>query len=171
MSKYKRIYLPDRSYFFTVVTANRKTIFAEDKNVQFLKAAFRYVQSRKPFKMDAICVLPDHLHCIWTMQGDYNYSIRWQMIKTHFSRRYRHQNPESKHIKIWQPRYWEHMIRDQDDFHRHIDYIHNNPVKHDWVKSARDWPYSSFTKYLTKGGYDAGWGDCEPVSINGMQCE
>ena len=101
MSNYKRIYLPNNSYFFTVVTANRKPLFAEDENVQLLKAAFRYVQSRKPFKIVAICVLPDHLHCIWTMQDDCNYSIRWQMIKTHFSRRYRNQRPEFKQSKIY----------------------------------------------------------------------
>ncbi len=77
MSSYKRVYLPGHSYFFTVVTANRKNLFAEDKNVQLLKAAFRYVQSRKYFKIEAICILPDHLHCMWSMPEDCNYSIRW----------------------------------------------------------------------------------------------
>ena len=171
MSSYKRIYLPNNSYFFTVVTANRKALFAEDKNVQLLKTAFRYVQSRKPFKIDAICILPDHLHCIWTMQDDCNYSIRWQMIKTDFSRRYRHQNREPKQAKIWQSRYWEHVIRDQDDFDKHVDYVHYNPVKHGLVKSVKDWSYSSFNKYVTKGYYNSGWGDFEPDSIVGMWCE
>ena len=171
MSRYKRIYLSGHSYFFTVVTANRKALFAEDENVQLLKTAFRYVQSRKPFKIEAICILPDHLHCIWTMQDDSNYSIRWQMIKTDFSRRYRHQNKEQKQAKIWQSRYWEHVIRDQVDFDKHVDYVHYNPVKHGLVKSVKDWSYSSFNKYVTKGYYDSAWGDCEPDSTVGMWCE
>ncbi|RKZ65993.1 MAG: transposase [Gammaproteobacteria bacterium] len=171
MSSYKRIFLPNNSYFFTVVTANRNPFFAGDENVQLLKTAFFYVQSRKPFKIEAICILPDHLHCIWTMLDDSNYSIRWQMIKTDFSRRYRYQNREQKQTKIWQSRYWEHVIRDQDDFDKHVDYIHYNPVRHGLVKSVKDWSYSSFNKYVTKGYYDSGWGDCEPDSTVGMWCE
>ena len=101
MSNYKRVYLPNHSYFFTVVTANRNDIFAENKNVDLLKSAFRYVQSRKYFNIDAICILPDHLHCIWTMQDDCNHSVRLQMIKTFFTREYRKQNPEQKHRSIW----------------------------------------------------------------------
>ena len=171
MSNYKRAYLPNHSYFFTVVTANRSPVFAEDKNIQLLRTAFRDVRLRKPFTIEAICVLPDHMHCIWTMQNDCNYSIRWQMIKTYFSRRYRHQHPELKQTKIWQPRYWEHVIRDQDDFNKHVDYIHYNPVKHGLIKSVKDWRYSSFRKFYAQGYYDAGWGDGEPISIFGMQCE
>lgn len=171
MSNYKRIYLPNHSYFFTVVTANRKPIFAEDENVQLMKAAFRYVQLRKPFKMEAICILPDHLHCIWTMEDDCNYPMRWQMIKTHFSRRYRHQHPELRQFKIWQPRYWEHVIRDEDDWQRHLDYLHYNPVKHGLVEAVTNWHYSSFNKYVTKGYYDVSWGDSEPDTIAGLDCE
>jgi len=116
-------------------------------------------------------VLPDHMHCIWEMQNDCNYSIRWQMIKTCFSRRYRHQNPELKQTKIWQPRYWEHVIRNQDDLNKHVDYIHYNPVKHGLVKAVGSWPYSSYRKFLSRGIYDDEWGSNEPVSIVGMQCE
>ena len=154
-----------------MVTANRKPLFAEDENVQLLKAAFRYVQSCKPFKIEAICVLPDHLHCIWTMQDDCNYSMRWQMIKTHFSRRYRNQRPEFKQSKIWQPRYWEHVVRDQDDFDKHVDYVHYNPVKHGLVKSVKDWRYSSFGKFYEQGFYEEGWGDDKPNTIIGLHCE
>ena len=124
MSNYNRIYLSGFSYFFTVVTYHRCNLFSVDENVQLLKASFRYVQSRKPFKIVAISILPDHLHCIWTMPGDCNHSVRWQMIKTQFTRQFRYQSPEFKQNKIWQPRYWDHMIRNQDDLHRHIDYIH-----------------------------------------------
>jgi len=171
MSNYKRVCLPNHSYFFTVVTANRQPLFSKDKNVQLLKSAFRDVQSRKPFKTEAICVLPEHLHCIWTMLDDCNYSIRWQVVKTYFSRQYRFHNPELKRIQIWQPRYWEHTIHDQDDFDKHVDYIHYNPVKHGLVNAVGDWPYSTYRKFLSRGYYDDGWGSNEPVSIAGMQCE
>ena len=171
MSNYKRIYFSNRSYFFTVVTHNRIKLFAEDKNVQLLKSAFRCVLSRKPFKIEAICILPDHLHCIWTMTEDSNYSIRWQMIKTNFSRQHRCQNPEFKQKKLWQPRFWEHVIRDKDDMHRHIDYIHYNPVKHGLVESVGDWRYCSFVKFQDQGFYEKGWGESEPESVVGLQLE
>lgn len=171
MSNYKRVYLHGRSYFFTVVTANRCNLFTEEKNIQLLKAALRYVRLRKPFKIEAICVLPDHLHCIWTMQDDSNHSVRWQMVKTYFSRQFRFQNPGIEQNKIWQPRYWEHMIRNQDDLHRHIDYIHYNPVKHGLVGSVKDWRYSSFCRFCEQGWYEGGWGDDEPDTIIDLHCE
>lgn len=101
MSNYRRVYLPNHSYFFTVVTAYRKRIFAEEENVNLLKAALRYTQSRKPFRIDAICILPDYLHCLWTMGEDCNHSVRWQMIKTSFTRRFRQQKPELKQSNVW----------------------------------------------------------------------
>ena len=171
MSKYKRMYLPGNSYFFTVVTENRINLFSEQESIQLLRAAFRYVQLRKPFKIEAICVLPDHIHCIWVMEKDVNYSMRWQMIKTYFTRQYRYQNPDLKQKKLWQSRFWEHVIRDQDDWRRHIDYIHYNPVKHDLVESAKDWRYSSFCKFYEQGYYESGWGDSEPDLIRGLNCE
>lgn len=139
--------------------------------MELLKAAFRYVLSRKPFKFEAICVLPDHMHCIWTMQNDCNYSIRWQMIKMHFSRLYRQQHPDYQKKSIWQPRYWEHVIRNQRDFDKRLDYLHFNPVKHGLVESVNDWPYSSYSKYLAKGYYESAWGDVEPESIMGLSYE
>jgi putative transposase len=154
-----------------VVTASRKPLFAEDINVELLKSAFRYTQSRKQFKINAICVLPDHLHCLWTMPDDSDYSIRWQMIKTCFSRQYRRLNPESCKAQIWQPRFWEHVIRDQDDFDKHLDYIHFNPVKHGLVDSVSEWQYSSFRKFKEQGFYENGWGKHESASISGMLCE
>ena len=171
MSNYKRIYLPNRSFFFTVVTYNRRKLFVDDENIQLLKTAIRYVQSRKTFKIDAICILPDHLHCVWTIGDNSNYSVRWQMIKTQFSRQFRHRNPCEKTNKIWQPRYWEHMIRNQTDMLRHIDYIHYNPVKHGLVESVKDWPYSSFCNYLELGYYEKGWGDTEPEGLVDINCE
>ncbi|MDN5865081.1 MAG: hypothetical protein L0I62_07690 [Gammaproteobacteria bacterium] len=99
-------------------------------------------------------VLPDHLHCIWQFDGtDVDYSLRWQMIKSRFAR----MSPRLPK-PIWQPRCWEHMIRDEKDLHRHIDYIHNNPVKHGYVASSMTWSWSSFGNFVSKGWYDSDWG-------------
>jgi putative transposase len=102
------------------------------------------------------------------MSDDCDYSVCWQMHKTQFTRQYRHQNSGLKRSKIWQPRYWEHMIRSQDDLYRHIDYIHYNPVKHGLVISVKDWRYSSFNKFYMRGYYEKGWGDIEPNSVIDM---
>ena len=171
MSNYKRIYLPNRSFFFTVVTHERRKLFADDENIQLLKSAIRYVQSHKAFQIDALCILPDHLHCIWTLSDDSDHSVRWKMIKTQFSRQFRHRNSGEMTRGIWQSRYWEHMIRDQDDLLKHIDYIHYNPVKHGLVTSVRDWPYSSFFKYRVHGYYERDWGDTEPEGVVDIHCE
>lgn len=110
-----------------------------------LKISFRYVVAKRPFFVDAIVVLPDHLHCIWTLPpGDGDFSVRWRLLKTYFSRHYRGQADtvyvsesmvDKQEAGIWQRRFWEHAIRDQEDFNRHCDYIHYNPVKHGLVRS------------------------------------
>ncbi len=115
--------------------------------------------------MDAVVVLHDHLHCIMTLpEGDADFSTRWNLIKGNFSRdvERRERISESRQGRrergIWQRRFWEHMIRDQDDFNRHADYIHWNPVKHGWVSRASDWPHSSFHDYVRRGIYPSDWG-------------
>ena len=120
-----------------------------------------------PFKIDAFVLLPEHLHCIWTLpQDDDNFSTRWRLVKSYFSRHCesRYQDGVSVSRKkrkgqlIWQNRFWEHVIRDDDDFARHVDYIHYNPVKHGLVRSPKDWEYSSFKRYVQAGMYDELWG-------------
>ena len=117
------------------------------------------------FKIDAMVVLPEHMHCIWTLPtDDADYAIRWSLIKSGFSREIPVTERRSKSRQargergIWQRRYWEHLIRDDRDFERHVDYIHWNPVKHNWVKRVKDWPYSSFHKYVRLGLYPLDWG-------------
>ena len=113
--------------------------------------------------------LPEHLHCIWTLPPDEaDYSLRWGLIKSGFSRLVAGNEIRSEsRIKrgergIWQRRFWEHMIRDEKDFERHVNYIHYNPVKHGWVKRVSDWPYSSFHAHARKGIYPLDWtGECE----------
>ncbi len=169
MSNYKRIYLNDHCYFFTAVTHNRNPIFQSPEQVQLLRDAFRYVQERRSFDLLAASVMPDHIHCLWRMQDrDSNYSVRWQMIKTAFTRKIRKVHPGKE---VWQPRFWEHVIRNEEDFKRHLDYIHYNPVKHGLCKSPHDWQYSSFQRYLKAGFYAPDWGKEYPTSINKMDLE
>ncbi|MFO7889401.1 MAG: transposase [bacterium] len=139
MSNYKRIYIPGGTYLFTVVTYKRLP-FLTHKNVRkILRASWQTVNKKYPFSLIALCLLPDHLHCMWRLPDkDANYSIRWQKIKEGFSKNIdrsiiTHTNStQSRGIKreapVWQRRFWEHTIRDQRDYNRHFDYIHFNPV-------------------------------------------
>jgi len=112
-------------------------------------------------------VLPDHLHCIWTLPpGDADFATRWRLIKTWFTKhcdpvlrtRPNHARIAKQEQAVWQHRYWEHMLRDEADFARHVEYIHYNPVKHGYASSAMEWPYSSFRRYVEEGVYPADWG-------------
>jgi putative transposase len=114
--------------------------------------------------MEAIVILPDHLHCIWTLsEGDDDFSTRWRQIKAAFSRQLpkTERHSQSRLNKgergIWQRRFWEHAIRGDADYQRHVDYIHYNPVKHGYVTRVVDWPYSSFHRFVRLGVYPSGW--------------
>jgi putative transposase len=157
------------TFFFTVVTYNRQPILVSPEARTMLHSAWNKAQERFPFVTDAICLLPNHIHCIWTLpEGDTNYAIRWGEIKKYFTKAYHTQighreTPNASRLKrgeatIWQRRFWEHTIRDLDDFNRHLDYIHYNPVKHGLVKAAVDWPWTSFHRYVKIGYYAKDWG-------------
>lgn len=167
---YKRLYLPGQCYFFTVVTYRRQPLFKCKKNIEMLRLAFRETKAAYPFEIDAMVVLPDHLHCLWRLpKTDSDYSTRWRVIKSRFTRRAPDElkfcNNPSRSSKgerpIWQRRFWEHAIRNEDDYQKHLDYIHYNPVKHGLCAMARDWPYSSFSKFAARGYYDVRWGMSE----------
>jgi putative transposase len=170
MSQYRRIYLPGQSIFFTVVTNQRRPFLTEPIARQALNDAFSLVKQLNPFEIVAICLLPDHLHCIWTLpENDFDFSSRWRSIKALFSRKYLDENcgphpmQNSKlqkgELGIWQRRFWDHVLRNETDFQNHLNYIHFNPVKHGWVKRVGDWPWSSFHRYVAMGCYPADWGE------------
>src|SRR5579863_5512362 len=157
MTNYRRNFFAGGSFFFTVNLAERRLRLLTD-NIDKLRAAFRETRRRHPFEIAAMVVLPDHLHTIWTLpEGDAEFSTRWRLIKSAFSRGLAtdEQISQSRASKgergIWQRRYWEHTIRDDNDFARHVDYIHINPIKHRLVKRVRDWPYSSFHRMVKLG--------------------
>jgi putative transposase len=165
MTEYRRAYAPGATWFFTVNLAERKNNHLLVDHIKALREAFSYVKQRHPIKLDAYVILPEHLHCIWTLPpGDADFSIRWNLLKSHFSRtiakgeRISQSREKRRERGIWQRRFWEHMLRDQEDFNAHVDYIHNNPLKHGWVKQVVDWPHSSFHEYVSRGIYPKNWG-------------
>ncbi len=165
--RYRRVFAPGGSYFFTLVTADRQKILVEDTTVDILREAFRRVMAKRPFRIDAAVVMPDHIHCIWSLPSkDHDYPTRWRLIKTWFTKHCNispsiapNQARKNKgEQSIWQHRYWEHLLRDQRDFNRHVDYIHYNPVKHGYVSRPFDWQHSSFRHYIKRGVYSEDWG-------------
>ena len=163
MTSYRRNVVAGGTYFFTANVADRRRSLLTE-NIELLREAFRSTRRHHPFAIDAIVVLPDHLHTIWTLpDGDSDFAMRWRLIKASFSRGLPHGEPVSasrlrkRERGIWQRRYWEHTIRDDDDFARHVDYIHFNPVKHGHVERVQDWPFSSFHRMVRLGVYPADW--------------
>lgn len=168
MTNYRRNFVVGGTYFFTVNLANRNQSLLVD-HIDILRTAFRYTKTRHPFIIQAIVVLPDHLHTIWTLPtGETDFSLRWRLIKTFFSRnlpRTENQLSKSRLDKgergIWQRRYWEHTLQNDSDYINHVDYIHFNPVKHGCVNAAKDWPHSSFHRFVKLVIYPIDWARSE----------
>ena len=151
------------TYFFTVALLDRRTALLLD-HIDLLREAVRKAKAARPFHIDAWVVLPEHMHCMWTLpEGDCDYSSRWRDIKIRFARSL----PKTEAIRfkprkrgergIWQRRFWEHAIRNEDDYRTHFDYIHLNPLKHGLVQHVKDWPYSSFHKFVSMDMYPENW--------------
>jgi putative transposase len=164
MTNYRRNFAPGGSYFFTVNLLDRRSRLLVEQ-ARALRAAFRTVRARHPFEIDAIVVLPDHIHAVWTLPAqDRDFATRWRLIKSGFSRSIPRSEPISAsrlskgERGIWQRRYWEHTLRDECDLARHVDYIHFNPVKHGHTARVKDWPFSSFHRMVRAGVYPEDWG-------------
>ena len=168
MPNYLRPFVPGATIFFTVVTNFRRPILTGPNALRILKQSMREEQQRRPFAIDAIVVLPDHMHCIWTLPpNDARFSIRWSAIKGVFSKRFLLQGGTETGLSqsrrkrgergIWQRRFWEHVIRDEADYGRHMDYIHYNPAKHRHVTCPHAWVHSSFQRWVSEGAYRQDW--------------
>jgi putative transposase len=164
MSRYRRARIEGGTFFFTIALADRSADLLV-QHIDRLREAYKFAADHHPFETIAICILPDHLHAIWSLPtADSNFALRWSIIKGKFSRGLpnsdlRSQSQIEKRDKgIWQRRYWEHAIRNDDDLARHIDYVHYNPVKHGHVSQVQDWPYSSFHRYVKEGRLSVEWG-------------
>ena len=163
MPDYRRNRVPGGSYFFTVALRDRRSDLLV-RHINALRTAVRETRTRHPFHIDAWVVLPDHMHCLWTLPPDDDgFPLRWQAIKAGFSRLVpRPDDPRAslarkREAGIWQRRYWEHTIRDDRDYAAHMDYVHFNPVKHGLAAHPGDWPYSSFGRCVALGLYPMDW--------------
>jgi len=170
MPNYRRAYAPGGCWFFTANLLDRHSSLLPDR-IAALRDAARKTHARYPFNIDAVVVLPEHIHTIWTLPpDDTDFSIRWRWIKALFSRAIPKGEPLSQaraargERGIWQRRFWEHLIRDDDDYARHVEYCYINPVKHGLVSRVRDWPHSSFHRDVRDGVFPEDWaGEVKPA--------
>jgi putative transposase len=168
MSQYRRADIPGATYFFTVNTYRRQAVLTDPRCRESLHNAISKVRLDLPFEIVAWVLLPDHIHAIWQLpQNDKDFPLRWSLIKQQVTRDCEawlpQQNLSASRKKrgegsLWQRRFWEHLIRDETDLSRHVDYIHFNPVKHGYVANVADWPYSTFHRFVKEGLYPEGWG-------------
>ena len=174
--RYRRTRIKGGTYFFTLVTFKREKILTRPENLLVLRHAFIDVRRQHPFEIDAIVLLPDHLHCVWTLpDDDHDFSTRWRLIKSHFTRNCDDKfkpkpfgsRAEKKEQALWQRRFWEHLIRDEEDYLRHVEYVHYNPVKHGLVSTPGDWQYSSFHRYVEMGKYRHDWASSGNITFHG----
>lgn len=174
MRSYLRYNVAGGTYFFTLVTYDRRGFLTSPLARACLRNAFQSVRETRTFQIVAIVLLPDHLHCVWELpSGDSDYSTRWRRIKSLFTKcwlaggRAEGERDDSRNKKaeraICQRRFYEHMVRDEEDLERCVDYIHWNPVKHGLVSRVRDYSWSSFHRFVKLGHYDLGWGGENPV--------
>ena len=174
MPDYRRWYVPGGTYFFTAVIHLRRPILCTDVARTCLHEAIATVRSKWPTELVAIVLLPDHIHSVWTLpDGDARYPTRWRRIKEEFTRMYLKRGgqeiPQSlSRLRqgergVWQRRYWEHSVRDEQDLKRCVDYVHWNPKKHGYVSNVRDWPWSSFHRHVKLGEYTPDWGAEDPA--------
>lgn len=181
MPNYRRWMIPGETFFFTVVTFKRRKIFVSQRVATILGQAFRTVRRDAPFRTIAMVVLPEHLHCIWSLPpGDADFSTRWKRIKREFTVQYRREidpDPDagvSPHRRargergVWQRRFWEHVVEDQHELEILCDYIHYNPVKHGHASSPAEWPWSTFEKFVAGGDYPPDWGRTRPTSFGAV---
>ena len=173
MADYRRCYVPGGTYFFTLVTQDRRPILTTKLGRAALRHAIQDQKTKRPFDIVAFVLLPNHLHTIWSLpSGDCDYSIRWAQIKEAFTREFlecggseapRASSHEKRRERsVWQRRFWEHVCRDEDDLKRLVDYIHWNPCKHGLVGQVKAYPWSSFHRFVKLGEYDENWGRVDP---------
>jgi putative transposase len=173
MVRFRRNLVPGGTYFFTLTLRDRRSNTLTD-HVDLLRAAFRAARKRRPFEIVAIAILPEHLHTVMTLpEGDSDYATRWRAIKGGFSRALSRagvplEKDSRGEYRLWQRRFWEHTIRDEQDLANHVDYVHYNPVKHGLVSRVSDWPWSSFHRFVRVGWANPDWA-AEPVDFGAAE--
>ena len=181
MPNYRRARIPGGCFFFTLVTDRRRPLFRRATARKLLGDALRRCRLRWPFELTAIVLLPEHLHTIWTLPPDDDgFARRWGWLKKEFTKAWLSVGGSEQAVSagrqregrrgVWQPRFWEHTIQDEEDFARHFDYIHFNPVKHGLASTPPEWPWSSFHRWVRQGVYPPNWacGTDPPSHLGGM---
>jgi putative transposase len=171
--------IPGETYYFTVVTYRRRRLFGREESARLLGESMREVRKDAPFRTIAMVVLPDHLHCIWSLpRGDADFSTRWKRIKRDFTVGWLNvgnddvgwQVPARRRARgergFWQRRSWEHVVRNDQELEALCDYIHYNPVKHGYTSRPAEWPWSTFSRFVSSGDYSLEWGSTVPTSID-----
>jgi putative transposase len=177
---FRRNYVPGGTYFFTLVTHRRRPILTTPLGRRCLHGVLAAQRERTPFELVATVLLPDHLHAVWTLPaGDSDYSQRWRRIKERFTRSYlagggielEVSDDRARHQErgVWQPRFWEHTVRDEDDFEACLAYVHYNPVKHGLAAGPAEYPWSTFGKFVERGWYEPTWGTGEVAEVAGAE--
>jgi putative transposase len=167
MVRYRRSRIAGATYFFTVNLRDRRRGLLVE-HVDALRDIVRGVKNELPFTIEAMVVLPDHWHSVWTLPSDdVAYARRIRLIKARFTRHLlrvgvQMAKDERGEYGLWQRRYWEHTIRDDRDFESHVNYVHFNPVKHGHVTRAIDWPHSTLHRYVERGLLPADWAGVSP---------
>ena len=163
MGNYRRARIAGGTYFFTVVTAERRPWLGTEVGRNAFREAYRQVLVTQPFTTVAGVLLLDHVHCIWQLpDGDSDFPRRWQRIKRHATEQLKARGMTTP---LWQPRFWEHAIEDEDDLRRHIEYVHYNPVKHGLARRASEWGPSSIHRYIRAGVYAPDWATEDPQAL------
>ena len=170
MRNVRRFYVPDAIVFVTMVTKKRAILFDREHptHTEILFDKLRTVRKRKPFKLLAYNFLPDHVHLLLRPTGEASFSSILGSAQRSYTFEYKEHHGIQGSLSLWQHRFWDHIIRDEQDLHRHFDYIHWNAVKHGLASRPEDWPYSSYGYWAEKGYYDAGWGDVTPASLEDL---
>lgn len=162
----RRYYIPNSIVFITQVVDRRIPIFVHQVFIDLLRENLRETKKYHPFSMIGYCFLPEHFHVMIRPTGASNFSDIMHSLKPNFTKDYKKQIGISGSMKFWQKGFWDHVIRDEQDFVRHLDYIHYNPVKHGLVETPEAWAHSSFVDWKQKGAYMDRWGWAFPLSIN-----
>jgi putative transposase len=164
----RRYYVPDSTVFVTNVVNRRTPVFAHEPYLDLFRETLRTTQEYHPFSMVAYVFLHDHMHLLIRPTGTSSFSTIMQSAKAYFARSYKGAAGIEGRIKFWQKRFYDHVIRDEQDFENHLNYIHYNPVKHGYVHHPEDWPHSSFLAWKARGAYPDFWGWTLPDSLAGF---
>ncbi len=164
----RRYYVPNSIVFITQVVEGRIPIFADNAHMALLLTIIRVAHDRYPFKMLGYIFLPDHFHLLIKLEPNITHSQIMHSIKPNFTKAYKQTLGVAGPMRFWQRRYWDHVIRDDEDFECHLHYIHYNPVKHGLVAKPEDWAHSSYRYWQEKDAYPERWGWVLPAELQGM---